>query len=117
MQLLFILDIEESICSDGGVGTDDVCANPDSSVGADDAGAYPDGGVGAYPDGGVDVDADTSPQTIGAPTTRTRRLFVVVPRSNVDSCPNGWSHAVQYVAVLHFDVKIIAKVQPNKFKT
>ena len=60
---------------------------------------------------------DVSPQTVSAPTARTSGLFVVVPRSNVDSCPNGWSRVVEYVAVLHFDVKIIAKVQLAKVKT
>ena len=58
-----------------------------------------------------------SPQTVSGPQPLASRLFVVVPRSNVDSCPKGWSRAVEYVAVLHFDVKIIAKVQPAKVKT
>ena len=58
-----------------------------------------------------------TPQTIRRLNARTSGLFVGVLRSDVDSCLNGCSRAVEYVAVLNLDEKLILKVQSFKLKT
>ena len=52
-----------------------------------------------------------TPQTVSALQSLRSGLFVVVLRSDVDGCLNGWSRTVKYVAVLNLDENLILKVQ------